>query len=346
MVRGRPAVTIEEIVDVVHDRLVRGARPRPDDIAAAVRVHGSALDAAQQAEVQEQVTGRLRGLGLLGELFADPLVTDILIQGPGPVVIERAGALLEHGAVTAVELDRLVEFLLGATGRRVDRSNPVVDVRIDERTRCQVVVPPVSVDGVCVSLRRFPDRVRDLEEFATPSVASQLRDLVASRSSLVVFGPTGAGKTSLLAALLARVHHDERIVVVEEAAELPRLAHRHVRLEGQPANLDGVGGVTPRELVAAALRMRPDRLVVGEVRGVEAAAFLHALGTGHRGSMGTVHAQDIAGCLWRLEDLARAGGATGDTGGQLVRSLDWAVEMARGAAGQRRVIALHRVSEA
>lgn len=338
--------SIERVVELVHERLVRGASPRPDDIEAAVRVHGRELDAPQRAEVVEQVAGRLRGLGLLGELFAGPTVTDILIQGPGPVVIERSGALVEHGSVTAVELDRLVEFLLGPTGRRVDRANPVVDVRIDDRTRCQVVVAPVSVDGVCVSLRRFPVCARSLTEFASPAVAARLRDVVASRSSLVVFGPTGSGKTSLLASLMDLVGGDERIVVVEEAAELPRVAHRHVRLEGQPANLDGVGGVSTAQLVRAALRMRPDRLVVGEVRGAEASSFLHALGTGHRGSMSTVHAQDLRGCLWRLEDLARAGGAAGDVGGQLVRTLDWAVEMARGVGGARRVLALHQVSGA
>ena len=160
---------------------------------------------------------------------------------------------------------------------------------------------------------------------------------------MIVFGPTSTGKTSLLASLLATVADRERLVVVEEAAELPRLGVSTVRLEGQPPNVDGVGAVTMAELVAAALRMRPDRLVIGEVRGPEAAALLQALTTGHRGSVSTLHADDPAHALWRFEQLARAGGAVGDVGAHIASVLDGLIHMSRAPEGRRTVTAIYEV---
>ena len=174
---------------------------------------------------------------------------------------------------------------------------------------------------------------------------AQLDQLIAARANVIVFGPTSTGKTSLLASLLATVAERERLVVVEEAAELPRLGVGTARLEGQPPNVDGVGGVTMAELVAAALRMRPDRLVVGEVRGPEAAALLQALTTGHRGSLSTLHADDPAHALWRFEQLARAGGAVGDVGAHIASVLDGLVHMSRGVGGRRTVAAVYEVRD-
>ena len=254
-----------------------------------------------------------------------------------------AAACPAAGRISAAEVHRLVEYLLGPTGRRVDRRLPMVDVRLDDRTRCHIAVPPVAVDGPYITLRRFPAGARRLGELAAPELAACLERLVAERANLIVFGPTSTGKTSLLASLLAAVAERERLVVVEEAAELPRLGTGTVRLEGQPPNVDGVGAVTLAELVAAALRMRPDRLVVGEVRGPEAAALLQALTTGHRGSLSTLHADDPAHALWRFEQLARAGGAVGDVAAHIASVLDGLVHMSRGVAGRRTVAAVYEL---
>ncbi len=333
---------LSDLVDRVHDRLVSTSAPRRADVEAAIDAHGPALGSDARRAAVDEVLGRLAGLGALRALIDDDEVSDVLINGPGDVVVERAGRLESAGSIGDAELQRLVEFLLGPTGRRVDRRSPVVDVRLDDRTRCHIVIPPVAVNGPCVSLRRFPTRPRRLDEFAEGPDLDHLDRLTHERASVVIYGPTGSGKTSLLAALLRSVSEVERVVVIEEAAELPLQGRHVVRLEGQPPNLDGHGGVTSSALVAAALRMRPDRLIVGEVRGVEAAGFVHALSTGHRGSMGTVHADSADGALWRIEQLALAGGAVGDVGHHLREVVDVAIGMRRRPDGRRRV---HRIEE-
>lgn len=312
-------------------------------MAAAVDTAAPLLDRNDAAELVSEVLARLAGIGPLADIWSDDEVTEVMINGPGPITIERRGALSVVGRISAAEVHRLVEYLLGPTGRRVDRRLPMVDVRLDDRTRCHIAVPPVAVDGPYITLRRFPADVRQLDELAAPPEAACLRGLVAQRANLIVFGPTSTGKTSLLASLLAAVASSERLVVVEEAAELPRLGDGTVRLEGQPPNVDGVGAVTMAELVVAALRMRPDRLVIGEVRGPEAAALLQALTTGHRGSVSTLHADDPSHALWRLEQLARAGGAVGDVSSHVASVLDGLVHMSRCADGRRTVAAIYEV---
>lgn len=330
-------------VEQIHERFLPAADPAARDIAAAVDTAAPLLDRTHAAEMVSEVLARLSGIGPLAQIWADDEVTEVMINGPGPVVIERRGVLCEAGRVSAAEVHRLVEYLLGPTGRRVDRRLPMVDVRLDDRTRCHIAVPPVAVDGPYITLRRFPPGVRPLDELACPADVANLLGLVAAGANLIVFGPTSTGKTSLLASLLATVAERERLVVVEEAAELPRLGPQMVRLEGQPPNVDGVGAVTMAELVVAALRMRPDRLVVGEVRGPEAAALLQALTTGHRGSMSTLHADDATHALWRLEQLARAGGALGDVGAHIASVVDGLVHMSRGPDGRRGVCAIYQL---
>lgn len=330
-------------VEEIHERFLPSPVPEANDIAAAVDTAAPLLDRHHAADLVSEVLARLAGIGPLAEIWADDEVTEVMINGPGPIVIERRGCLSTAGRISAAEVHRLVEYLLGPTGRRVDRRLPMVDVRLDDRTRCHIAVPPVAVDGPYITLRRFPASARRLDELADPELAVCLERLVARRANLIVFGPTSTGKTSLLASLLATVAERERLVVVEEAAELPRLGAGTVRLEGQPPNVDGVGAVTLAELVAAALRMRPDRLVVGEVRGPEAAALLQALTTGHRGSLSTLHADDPAHALWRFEQLARAGGAVGDVAAHIASVLDGLVHMSRGVAGRRTVAAVYEL---
>ncbi len=256
-------------------------------------------------EIVRHVLARMEGLGPLDPLLADPAVTDVLVNGPGPVWVERAGVLERTDVVidapTAVAL---VQRALGPLGARLDRASPMVDARLADGTRLHAVLAPIAVDGPYVSLRRPSRATLPADRFATPEVAELVEAMVTERRwNLVVTGATGAGKTTLLAGLVAAVGPTERVVVLEEATELALAGHHLVRLEARRPNLEGVGAVSLRRLVREALRMRPDRLVVGEVRGPEAADLLQALSTGHTGSMSTLHASGPAEALRRLEAL-------------------------------------------
>jgi len=302
------------------------------------------LSAVDRAAVAETVLARLAGLSVLDVLGQDPSVTDIMINGPGLVMVERAGEIsatdvLLHGA----DIERLVEKILGPSGRRVDRASPVVDLRLDDRTRCQIVVAPVSVDGPYLSIRRSSKRIHALEDFGEAEAVGHLREAITRRDNILVFGATGVGKTSLIAAVIGELGDTERVVVVEESAEIPRVRPAVLRLEAQPANGDGSGGVSVGTLVGAALRMRPDRLVLGEVSGVEAFALIHALATGHEGSLGTIHAAGPDDALWRLVALA-SGAEGGDgvlLGAQVARSVGLLVGLRRRANGRREIEGLY-----
>ncbi len=342
MTRGSIAARRQTLVNEVHERLIDTGSPTGSPelrtVAAEVGAVAPLLDHDRARDVVAEVASRLAGVGQLAELFGDDDITEVMINGPGPVVVERAGQLEQVATISEAEVLRLVEYLLGPTGRRVDRRTPIVDVRLDDRTRCNVVVPPVAVDGPYVTLRRFPSQVRPLESFASGALLAQLQSLVRRRANVVVYGATSSGKTSLVASSLATLGPQERVVVIEEAAELPRLGANFVRLEAQPSNVEGVGGVSLAQLVVAALRLRPDRLLVGEVRDGEAAELLHVLSTGHRGSFSTLHADGPDGALWRLEQLARKGGASGDVRAQLLTAIDALVGVERLADGKRAVV--------
>ena len=255
------------------------------------------------------------GYGRLTPLMEDAAVTDILVNGPHEIWVEREGML----ALTALAFDdeaellHLIDRLVSDCGGRVDTSRAVGDVRLPDNSRMHVVFPPLAPFGPIVSIRRFPSRSLDIDDLVgrgmlTAGEASVLVDHVRSRRSLAIGGGTGSGKTTLLNALLAVVPDDECIVTVEETPEL-RPAHPHcVSLVTRPPNLEGAGTVTLDELVRAALRMRPDRIVVGEVRGPEALAALTAMSTGHAGSLVTVHASSLVGTWSRLVDLALESG--------------------------------------
>jgi len=269
-------------------------------------------------------------------------------DGPGRAFVERRGRL----EPVALELDaagivHLVERVVAPLGLRLDRSSPMVDARLPDGSRLHAVIPPLAVDGPCVTIRRFGARAVALDEFGVDGIAATfLRWSVAAGWNLLVAGATSAGKTTLLNALSQTIPHDERIVTIEETAEL-RLAQPHVvRLEARPPNAEGAGGVTVRSLVRAALRMRPDRLVVGEVRAGEALDMLQALNTGHDGSMSTIHANGPAEALARLETLvllADSGLPLDAVRAQMASSLDAVVFVARGSGGDRRVEAIAEV---
>ena len=247
---------------------------------------------------------------LTAGLGADLTVTEIMVNGPGPVWVERRGRVERSGLeIDASELELLVEAVVAPLGLRVDRSSPIVDARLPDGSRVNIVVPPLAVGGAAVSIRRFPRRVLPLTAFGPPDLGALLTDLVGRRASILVVGPTSSGKTSLLAALARLTDPAERIVCLEDTAEPPLQRDNLVRLEAREPNSEGVGAVPLRRLVLTALRMRPDRLIVGEVRGAEAFDLLLALGSGHRGCLTSCHAPDAEAGLRRLETLAGLAGS-------------------------------------
>ena len=280
------------------------------------------------------------GLGRLDRLLAEPGVTEVMVNA-GPVWVERAGRLERQPfELGGSELSRLVDRLVGLGGTRVDRASPLADVRLPDGCRANIVVPPAAPDGPCVTIRRFALRRARLEDFTDPPTAQRLADAVRARRNLVVVGGTGSGKTTLLNALAGCIPPGERIVTVEDTAELA-LEHPHVvRLEARRANSDGVGEVPIRRLVTNALRMRPDRIVVGEVRGAEVLDMAQAMNCGHEGSLSTCHANSPDDALRRLEAMALLAG--GDlplafVRHQLACAVHLLVQVTRSADGRRRV---------
>ena len=340
----------EALVEVVHRRVVDTMEHLPmpaADIAAIVRALAPLTPTDVVDDVVERVAARVQGLGPVEPLLADPSVSEVMINGPGPVWIERGGNVSR----SAVSLDRaavdlVIERIVAPLGRRVDQLTPCVDGRLPDGSRVHVAVPPVAVDGPYVTIRRFVVPDVALELFAVAPVVELLEKLVDRGANIVVSGGTGAGKTTLLNALAGRVSPRHRMITIEDAAEL-QLEHPHVvRLEARPESREGGGAVTIRDLVRNALRMRPDRLVVGEVRGPEALDLLHALNTGHAGCLATVHANGPVDALRRLAALAAA--ADERLGVAAVRdhvasAIDAVVHVGRFDGGARRVEAVAEV---
>ena len=337
----------ESLVDAVRLRLAEaGAPPGTTEVAAALRAQGHPYGSTEVVELVRQLRSEMVGAGPLDPLLADPAVTDVLVNGPDEVWLDRGGGLERATGVRFADrqaVRRLAQRLATAAGRRLDDARPWTDARLPDGTRLHAVLPPVAVGCTHISLRVSRARPFTLPELVRAGSvpergAALLRAMVRSRLSYVVSGGTGTGKTTLLAALLGLVGAGERLVIVEDSAEL-RPDHPHVvRLEGRPANQEGAGLVELRDLVRQALRMRPDRLVVGEVRGAEVADFLAALNTGHQGGCGTVHANTAADVPARLEALASSAGLDrAALHSQLAAALDAVVHLARDGTGLRRV---------
>ena len=344
------------LAERVHARLLAG--PSSDGGRSVSRAAVARLAAAEAPllagvdldRLVGEVLARATGLGSLEPLLADPDVTEVMVNGPGRVWVERRGVLERvHVDLDGPGIEHLIEKVVGPLGLRVDRSAPMVDARLPDGSRVNAVVPPLAVDGPCLTIRRFSAIAVPLAAFCGPSVAALLSWAVRARMNVVVSGGTSSGKTTLLNALAAEIPPGQRIVTVEDAAEL-RLSQDHVvRLEARPGNADGAGEVRVRDLVRNALRMRPDRIVVGEVRDAAALDMLQAMNTGHEGSLSTCHANSPADALRRLETMVLTGAgalplhAVRD---QIVASLDLVVQVARGAGGARRVTAVAEVVDA
>lgn len=306
------------------------------------------LQPTRRGQLVDELVAEVTGLGPLEPHLADPDVTEVMINGPGRAYVERNGRV----EPIALELDadairRLVDRVIGPLGLRLDRASPIVDARLPDGSRLHAVLPPLAIDGPCVTIRRFACRQVSLASFAPgPDGEVFLADAVAGGWNIVVAGGTSAGKTTFLNALSTAIPAHERIITVEETAEL-RLERPHVvRLEARPPNAEGVGAVTVRDLVRSALRMRPDRIVVGEVRGGEAFDMLQALNTGHDGSLTTVHANGVHEALHRLETLVLLAGVglpIEAIRAQLALSVDAVVHVGRARGGARVVTAIAEV---
>ncbi|MGW6745633.1 TadA family conjugal transfer-associated ATPase [Streptomyces sp. NPDC055025] len=338
------------LLDAVRLRLAAsGADPTPARVAAALRAQGRLLGDTEVLGAAEELRCELVGTGPLEPLLADPSVTDVLVSAPDRVWVDRGGGL-ELTTVSfadAASVRRLAQRLAAVAGRRLDDARPWVDARLPDGTRMHAVLPPVAVGSTYLSLRVVRPTAFSLGELTEagtvpPGGERVLRALIEARLSFLISGGTGTGKTTLLSSLLGLVGPRERIVLAEDSAEL-RPDHPHVvRLEGRPANQEGAGLVELRDLVRQALRMRPDRLVVGEVRGHEVTELLAALNTGHEGGCGTVHANTAADVPARLEALGTAAGLDrAALHSQLAAALSAVIHLVRDRDGRRRIAEVH-----
>ncbi|EMF01963.1 TadA family conjugal transfer-associated ATPase [Streptomyces mobaraensis NBRC 13819 = DSM 40847] len=338
------------LLDAVRLRLAgTGAEPTPARVAEALRKEGRLLGDTEVLGIATRLRSELVGTGPLEPLLAEPDVTDVLVTAPDRVWVDRGAGLrrVDVSFPDAAAVRRLAQRLAAVAGRRLDDAHPWVDARLPDGTRLHAVLPPVAVGSTCLSLRVVRPRAFTLDELAAagtlpPSGQWLLRAVLDARLSFVISGGTGSGKTTLLSSLLGLVAPDERIVLAEDSAEL-RPDHPHVvRLESRPANQEGTGRVTLRDLVRQALRMRPDRLVVGEVRGPEVTDLLAALNTGHEGGCGTVHANAAADVPARLEALGSTAGLDrAALHSQLAAALAVVIHLVRGRDGRRRVAEVH-----
>ena len=345
---------LDDLAAALRGRLIERARAGDSaaltggleaEVRELVEREAAPLPEAERDALCERVILLATGLGPLEPLLSDPRVDEVMVNGPDAVYVERRGRLEPTGVSFGSEADLLhaIERILAPLGRRVDEAQPLCDARLADGSRVNVVIPPLSLSGPCLTVRRFRRdgfSLRDLVAGGTlPAELGEFLALcVAARASVLVSGGTGSGKTTTLNALSGAIPGEERIVTIEDAAEL-RLRQRHVvRLEARPANLEGRGEVTIRQLVRNALRMRPDRIVVGEVRGAEALDMLQALNTGHDGSLTTVHANSPADALRRVETLALMAGVGlphGAVREQVASALELVVHQARLRDGAR-----------
>ena len=341
-------MSLDAIVDSVHRDLLsgpsRGSTGIEDLIEDLALRLDPFLDDVTLAAIVERVRSRTGGLDRLDPLLDDPTIDEVMVNGGGEVWIERAGRLERTDIVLeATTTYALLERIVAPLGLRIDRSSPWVDARLPDGSRVNGIVPPLAVDGPLLTIRRFAAKGIALDAVATPGVVRLLRWAVGAHCNIVVSGGAGAGKTTMLNALAGAIGPDERVVTIEDAAEL-RLPGRHVlRLESRPANAEGEGEVRIRDLVRNSLRMRPDRIVVGEVRSGEALDMLQAMNTGHDGSLSTCHANSPVDALRRLETLVLLGDVALPLAAvreQLRSAIDLVVHIARRIDGTRHVAAI------
>ena len=313
-----------------------------------------ALNTAELDQMGEEVFDEMVGLGPIEPLLKDESINDILINGPFQVYVERRGEL-ELTPIRFRDNDhllRIVNRIVAAVGRRIDESSPMVDARLADGSRVNAAIPPIAIDGACVSIRKFSKKPLSFERLvavgAMPAcVAEFLHGAVKARVSTVISGGTGSGKTTLLNACSAAISHGERLITIEDAAELQLQQPHVVRMETRPPNIEGKGEIRQRELVKNALRMRPDRVILGEVRGEEAFDMLQAMNTGHEGSMATIHSNSAREAITRLEQMVAMGGMTLSAEavrGQIAAAVGMVVQVMRLSDGKRKVMSITEIT--
>lgn len=313
------------------------------------------LPTREREKLIDDILHEVTGLGPLDELLRDPSISDILVNGSSEAYVERQGRLerVDLSFNDDAHLMRIINKIVALSGRRVDESSPMVDARLKDGSRVNAIIPPLALRGPVLSIRRFAVVPYTIESMVANGTLSQsmalfLAALVRAKINLLIVGGTGSGKTTLLNALSGYIPHDERIITIEDAAEL-RLQQSHVvSLETRPANIEGKGEVSARDLVRNALRMRPDRIVVGEVRGSEVIDMLQAMNTGHEGSMTTIHANSPADALVRLENIIGMAGIRipyGPLRQQICSAIQVIIEIERMSDGKRRIVSVQEIDK-
>jgi pilus assembly protein CpaF len=331
------------------------ARAQIREICQRLMVEQSApLSLEQRRRVIQRIEDEVMGLGPLEPLLQDTTVSDILVNGPDQVYIERRGKL-EHTDVKFNDeqhLLNIIDRIVSAVGRRIDESSPMVDARLADGSRVNAIIPPLAIDGPSISIRRFAVELLGMDDLirigtVTEQIAQVLKAVVKARLNVLVSGGTGAGKTTMLNILSGFIPADERIVTIEDSAELQLQQPHVVRLETRPPNIEGRGEVTARDLVRNSLRMRPDRIIVGEVRGSEALDMLQAMNTGHDGSLTTVHANTPRDALSRVENMVSMSGITFPTKtlrAQIASAIDVVIQVERHEDGKRRLVSVQEIN--
>jgi pilus assembly protein CpaF len=355
MMHGRLVDRIEDLgADFVNWTPAMVKRFVAQEVEGFTSANRMPLNATDIQCIVKDLTDELIGLGPLEGLMADESVADILINGYKEVFIERNG-LLQKSAIRFIDnkhLMRIVQRIIAPLGRRVDEGSPMVDARLPNGGRINVIIPPVALNGPVVSIRKFRTKALEASDLLaygtmTEEMLDFLRKAVAARCNVVISGGTGSGKTSFLNMLAQFIPEGERIITIEDAAEL-QLLHEHVvRLETRPAGIEDVAEINARDLLRNSLRMRPDRIIVGEVRSGEAVEMLQAMNTGHDGSMSTIHTNSARECLHRLEMLLHFGGWQGselNLRRQIAGAIDLIVHLARLPNGKRRVMSISEIT--
>ena len=331
------------------------ARTQIREITASLLLEESIpLNAAQRRSVIERIEDEVLGLGPLEPLLKDKTISDILVNGPQNIYIERRGKLEFTGVYFNDEthLRNIIDRIVSNVGRRIDESSPMVDARLSDGSRVNAIIPPLALDGASLSIRRFAVELLGMDDLidlgtVTPALAVVLEGIVKARLNVLISGGTGAGKTTMLNIMSGYIPEDERIITIEDSAELQLQQPHVVRLETRPPNIEGRGEVNARDLVRNSLRMRPERIIVGEVRGAESLDMLQAMNTGHDGSLTTVHANTPRDALSRVENMVSMTGISfpiKTLREQIASAINIVLQVARLEDGKRRVISLQEIN--
>lgn len=350
----------QELMKVIDLSLIgtlgdREARSQIRETCQSLMIEASApLNIESRQRIIKQVEDEILGLGPLEPLLADPHVADILVNGHEKVYIERGGRLELTGARfhSDQHLLNIIDRIVSSIGRRIDESSPMVDARLQDGSRVNAIIPPLAIDGPSLSIRRFSVGKLTMEELIskgalTPGIGRFLEAIVKGRLNVVISGGTGSGKTTMLNVMSGFVPPTERIITIEDSAELQLQQPHTVRLETRPPNIEGKGEVSQRDLVKNSLRMRPDRIILGEIRGSEALDVLQAMNTGHDGSMTTIHANSPRDALTRLESMVSMSGVAipiGPLRGQIASAVDVVLQLERQSDGGRRLVSVQEIN--